>query len=94
MVSIMATLAAQERQVLGERTKAGLQRVRARGGKLGRPVLAVDMAQVHSLRDHGYSIRQIAEELGVSASLLAGKLRAEGHAAILERIEGVRANGL
>jgi DNA invertase Pin-like site-specific DNA recombinase len=38
IVSIMATVAQQERIRISDRTKAGLQRVRAKGIKLGRPM--------------------------------------------------------
>ncbi len=89
VLSVLAAFAKQERISLSERTRAGLARTRARGTRLGRPVVAVDMAAVRSLRDHGHSIRQIAQEMGCSPSLLAGKLRAEQREGLLERIASV-----
>ncbi len=42
VVSLMATLAKQERLRISERTKAGLQRARRAGKTLGRPRVDVD----------------------------------------------------
>src|SRR5271169_4533194 len=44
MIAIMATLAKQERIRLGERTKAGLQRARLQGKRLGRTPVPVNVA--------------------------------------------------
>src|ERR1022692_2746556 len=43
VISIMATLAEQERITISERTKAGLKRTVREGTKIGRPVVDVDM---------------------------------------------------
>lgn len=45
VISIMATLAKAERKKISERTKAGLERAKARGVKLGRPKGAKDKKQ-------------------------------------------------
>jgi transposase-like protein len=44
------------------------------------------MDQVQAMRANGASLRAIAGTLGVSASLLGQRLRAEGQAGLLERI--------
>jgi len=77
VISIMATLAEQERVTISERTKAGLARVRRAGTKLGRPRKHVDMPRVRKLRAQGYSLREISRRLKVSPALLWQKLQKE-----------------
>jgi DNA invertase Pin-like site-specific DNA recombinase len=66
IVGILATLAKQERIRLSQRVKAGLDRARAQGKRIGRPGVAVNASQIASLRDQGRSWRQIADALKVS----------------------------
>ena len=66
IVAIMAALAAQERQVLRERTKAGLERAKAQGKTLGRPRKVFDRAKVRAMRKAGHSYWNIARVIGVS----------------------------
>jgi DNA invertase Pin-like site-specific DNA recombinase len=68
VISIMATLAKQERVKRSERTKAGLARVRAAGRTLGRPAIIRERhrAAIASLRASGLSLRAIGRELGIS----------------------------
>jgi DNA invertase Pin-like site-specific DNA recombinase len=73
VISIMATLAEQERINISERTKAGLRKAKMQGKKLGAPAIAVDMATVRARRAAGDSLRAIATDLGVSPSLLVKK---------------------
>ena len=68
VLAILATLAKQERIRIGERTRAGLDIARAKGRKLGRPSVAVDLVQVRKLRAEGVSFAKIAQELGISTS--------------------------
>src|SRR5882762_6080811 len=68
VISILATVAKQERIRISERVKAGLAHARAKGKKLGRPAVAVDSAKVRALRQAGKSFEQIGETLGVSAA--------------------------
>jgi DNA invertase Pin-like site-specific DNA recombinase len=66
VVSIVATLAKQERVRLSERTKAGLAVARSKGRIIGRPRLKVQPAEIAALRSRGLSLRAIARSLGVS----------------------------
>jgi DNA invertase Pin-like site-specific DNA recombinase len=70
VLSILATIAKQERLRLSERTKAGMARVKAAGKQLGRPqaIYRRDIAQ--ELRAAGMSWRKMAVELGVGQSTL------------------------
>ena len=67
VVSIVATLAKQERIRRSERTKAGLARVRASGKRLGPPRrLNGHTAAIASLRSQGIPGREIARRLSIS----------------------------
>ena len=65
VISILATIAKQERLRISERVRAGLHRARSRGKRLGRPRVVVDRARIGRLRSQGLSWAKIAEELGV-----------------------------
>jgi DNA invertase Pin-like site-specific DNA recombinase len=66
VISIMATIAKQERLRLGERTRAGLERARRQGKTLGRPRIAVDAAVIRDLRAKGYNWSEISRRTQVS----------------------------
>lgn len=68
VIAIMATLAKQERVKRSERTKAGLERVRAAGKTLGRPIRlnGEHHEAVRRLRAAGVSYRAIARQVGIS----------------------------
>ena len=75
VISILATVAKQERIRMGERVKAGMARAKAGGLKLGRKPIAVkkgiDAVQIAVLQAQGLSLRAIAQRLGASpASIL------------------------
>jgi DNA invertase Pin-like site-specific DNA recombinase len=76
VISIMATLASQERISISERTIAGLRRARKAGSLLGRPRAKVDMVKVEKRRAKGESLRAIAADLGVSPALLCKRAHA------------------
>jgi DNA invertase Pin-like site-specific DNA recombinase len=71
---IMASLAEFERDLISERTKAGLENARAKGRILGarktRPSL-----KIRKLRNQGYSYRDIAKRCGVSLGTVANELK-------------------
>ncbi len=75
VISIMATLAEQERITISDRTKAGLQRARKAGKRLGGKPIHVDMLAVQKRRTAGESLRAIARSLKVSPSLLVKKAK-------------------
>jgi DNA invertase Pin-like site-specific DNA recombinase len=66
ILSIMATLAKQERIKRSERTKAGLAIAKARGVRLGQKPVDVSPQAARDLRASGLSVRKIAAQLGVS----------------------------
>lgn len=64
LMHIMAAFAQFERDLISDRTKAGLARVRAAGTTLGRPRKAFDADRVRELAAAGLSTQKIASELG------------------------------
>lgn len=68
IIGIMATLAKQERIRLIERTNAGLDVARAKGIKLGRPIVVVDKLVIRELRGEGKTLSEIAKKCGTSVS--------------------------
>jgi DNA invertase Pin-like site-specific DNA recombinase len=70
VIAIIATVAKQERIRISQRVKAGLETARAKGKRLGRPRVAVDATRIGRLRSQGRSIREIAQELGCSRSVV------------------------
>ena len=81
MISIMATLAEQERINISDRTKAGLERARKAGRVPGPKHADIDMDVVRKRQAKGESLRSIAKALGVSPSLLVKRAMA-GEAAL------------
>jgi DNA invertase Pin-like site-specific DNA recombinase len=68
--TVLGAVAELERSLIAERVRAGLRNARAKGKRLGRPPASLDAAKIGRLRAQGRSIRNIAEELGCSRSLV------------------------
>jgi DNA invertase Pin-like site-specific DNA recombinase len=66
VISIIATVAKQERVRLSERTRAGLAIARSKGRRIGRPRLTVEPAEIARLRATGLSLRAIGRSLRIS----------------------------
>ena len=71
VLSILATIAKQERIRLSERTIAGLERARKAGAAIGRPRVVTDRAKVRQLRAAGKSLPAIAREMDLSITTVA-----------------------
>ncbi len=77
IISLLATLAKQERVRLSERTKAGMARCRAEGMPMGPPVKsAAVIEQIRELKASGLSNYAISKALAISASTVAKYLAA------------------
>jgi len=76
VLSVLAAVAKQERMTLSERTKAGLQRARRAGKRLGRRAIQVDLKAAHRLQAEGLGVRGIAKRLAISVNTLQRSLRA------------------
>jgi DNA invertase Pin-like site-specific DNA recombinase len=68
VLSILATIAKQERIRLSERTIAGLEKARREGRIGGRPAAVVDRERIAQMDEEGFTLREIAEEMGISAA--------------------------
>ncbi len=75
MFTIIGTMAQLERDIIRERVKAGLERARARGVRLGRPTVPAGSDHVVRLRSQGLSLGEIARHLGCSRSTIRRRLR-------------------
>ncbi len=64
--AVALTWAALERQKISRRTKAGLERARTQGKRLGRKPVAATPAQVSRLLAQGLSLSQVALKLQIS----------------------------
>ena len=72
ILALLATLAKQERIRISERTKAGLERAKAKGQRLGRPGVSDTVAgQIRSMRASGSTMQSISDKLGVSIGLVS-----------------------
>jgi len=78
LLTVLGAVAELEPDLISERTKAGLARVKAKGKRLGHPPKKVDMDRVRQLRAEGKGYRAIAKDIGVSHQTIKNRLRMEG----------------
>jgi len=72
LLAVVSTLAKAERERISERTKAGLERLKKQGKKLGRPPIPENTREeIVKLRKEKLSLREIGETLGVSHTLVS-----------------------
>jgi DNA invertase Pin-like site-specific DNA recombinase len=75
VISILAVIAKQERNRISERTKAGLERAKAKGKVLGRPRNSVSVSQIQELLAAGKTRQQISEGFGISLPTISRMLK-------------------
>lgn len=75
MFTIIGAMAQLERDIIRERVRAGLERARARGVRLGRPAAEVEPAQIVGLHQQGLSAGDIARRMKCSRSTVRRLLR-------------------
>lgn len=75
VIGILAAIAKQERVRLAERTKAGLERVKREGKRLGRPAAMVNASAIRDLRAGGASWSEISRRTGLARATLQKALR-------------------
>ncbi len=78
LFQVVGAIAEFERSLIRERIALGLERARAQGKTIGRPLGAqVDEQKLRRLRSEGLSLRAIARQVGIShptvAAILNGK---------------------
>ncbi len=81
MFTIIGVMAQLERDIIRERVKAGLERARAKGVRLGRPTAEAQSDQVKVLREQGLSLGEIPQRLKCSRSTVRRRIfeSQEGH---------------
>ena len=62
--TVLGAVAELERGLIIERVKAGLRNARAKGKRLGRPRVILDVYRIAEMRESGRSWAQIAKEMG------------------------------
>jgi DNA invertase Pin-like site-specific DNA recombinase len=77
MMKMISLMEEWNREILIDRTRAGLSRTVSNGTKLGRPKITNPKmtAEILALRDEKKSIRAIAAEIGVSAGTVQREIR-------------------
>jgi DNA invertase Pin-like site-specific DNA recombinase len=78
VISILATVAKQERIRISERVKAGQSRARLQGKRIGRPKSTVSVSEIAKLRAEGLSYQAIADKSGVSIATAFNLLKQSG----------------
>jgi DNA invertase Pin-like site-specific DNA recombinase len=84
VLAILAVIAKQERVRLSERTIAGLEKARKLGRVGGRRALVLDRERVSRMDEEGFTMREIAEEMGVSAASICRLLKGYRRIAVEE----------
>jgi putative DNA-invertase from lambdoid prophage Rac len=73
IIAILGWAAEMERMLIAERTKLALQRLRARGKRLGRPPRVTEATVLEAIKyvEKGYSLKDVSKILGVGYITLA-----------------------
>jgi DNA invertase Pin-like site-specific DNA recombinase len=80
MFTMIGAMAQLERDMIRERVRAGLAVARARGKRLGRPVVRVNPQELTDLKTSGLSLHEIARQLRCSRSTVRRRLQQGSHA--------------
>jgi DNA invertase Pin-like site-specific DNA recombinase len=71
LFQVMGVFAEFERAMIQERVKAGLERARSKGQRLGRPTVGAEIeTKIGALRSQGMGMLKIAKTLGVGVSVV------------------------
>jgi putative DNA-invertase from lambdoid prophage Rac len=81
LIAVFGWVAEQERLRIAERTRAGLERARREGTRLGRPVTPVDLDAARTLLASGKTKRAVARALRVGEATLARAFEREANEA-------------
>jgi DNA invertase Pin-like site-specific DNA recombinase len=74
VLAIFSWVAERERELLSQRTKEGMRRVKLEGKPIGRPMKVIDKKTVISYLEKGLTMSAIAKILGVSSKTLKRRL--------------------
>jgi DNA invertase Pin-like site-specific DNA recombinase len=91
---VIAAVAELERELIAERTRAGIAAARRRGAHVGRPRAKIDIVRARALMASGQSFRQAARTLGIGTATLFRALRSrEGDVSKASEDEGDQVPG-
>jgi DNA invertase Pin-like site-specific DNA recombinase len=79
--TIIGAMAQLERDIIRERVKAGLDKAKKCGVRLGRPVSQAKTDEILTLKQQGLSVPEIGKRLRCSRSTVKRRLREAGTAA-------------
>jgi len=82
MFTIASAFSELEADLIRERVTAGIANAKRKGKHVGRPRANVDKSRIHALKNGGLPIRAIAEQMGLSKSLVHKTLQTERSQAI------------
>jgi len=87
MLTMLGAMAELERDLLIERTQAGLARAKAQGKVLGRPTMTTvqDRAQIVELHASGRSLNQLAKQFGIGKATVFDIVKAAKASAPVEQ---------
>ena len=71
---VLGAVAEFERDLIAERTRAGIAAARRRGKRIGRPRSAVPEGRARELHESGVPVARIARELGCSLTAVRRRL--------------------
>jgi DNA invertase Pin-like site-specific DNA recombinase len=75
MLNLLVAFSEFERELIIERTRAGLARARRDGKRLGRPRLVIDRERLAALHQDGWTVRAIAAEVATSPATVCRLLK-------------------
>jgi len=78
MINFLGAIAEFESNLISERTKEGLARAADQGRFPGRKPIEIDMAELQSWRDAGFSYADLAKKFGVSKATISRRFKKEG----------------
>jgi DNA invertase Pin-like site-specific DNA recombinase len=88
VLAVMASLAKMERQKIGERTRAGLDRARAKGKRLGRaPFSSASRKKLRMVLDTDMSWHAVSVTTHIPYSTVRKHARLPGYAPPAERVQ-------
>jgi len=90
MFTIIGAMGQLERDIVVERVKAGLDRARMKGVRLGPPRVEVDMPRARALLGEGMSLRQVAKTMGLKPATLHRYVSAANRALVGTASSGSR----
>lgn len=75
LLQILSAVSEFERALIRDRVTAGLRSARAKGTRLGRPVVIADVQKLARMHGAGMSLREIAAKTGLSKGTVSNRLK-------------------